>query len=183
MQGVSCGAYRLVEAAQVPHSLAAAAIHHIRQPWLGIQAATVLSLLPKATPLLWLMSSTPPFVSMEVTLRAQSCVHSTRFSHFPRDCWWKVNDHVHCIDMQMYNLLNYHMLVVCVLECPKVTIEIKKNLITDLIGCLSGGFLYFPVYSHAEYFKTTPSFGSILNNDLWEVYHMNYADLFSITFE
>lgn len=32
MRGVSCGAYRLVEAAQVPHSLAAAAIHHIRQP-------------------------------------------------------------------------------------------------------------------------------------------------------
>lgn len=89
MRGVSCGAYRLVEAAQVPHSLAAAAIHHVRQPWLGIQAATVLSLLPKATPLLWLMSSTPPFVSMEVTLLAQSCVHNTRFSHFLWDLLMK----------------------------------------------------------------------------------------------
>lgn len=35
MRGASCGAYRLVEAAQVSQSLAAATIHHVRQPWLG----------------------------------------------------------------------------------------------------------------------------------------------------
>lgn len=142
MRGVSCGAYRLVEAAQVPHSLAAAAIHHIRQPWLGIQAATVLSLLPKATPLLWLMSSTPPFVSMEVTLCAQSCVHNTRFSHFLWDLLMKSK--WPCMLYRHANSKSFKLPYagcLCAWVCPYVTIEIKKILITGLIGCLSGGFI------------------------------------------